>query len=192
MCLLSGLILTYKFPQSYSHAHKQNWCTCQQWLKKKLVKSKYSCQNMKKNLVKSPGMSSEVSWRSLRSFVLENATCSMASLRDDPDFCDRLWIYNDRSRQSKTNTGKLWLNGVAKFLTSLTKVKFLTFFKSTEWFNPKSSVYFKWDTFLLLLLLLELSSKYSKLIHDLCQIPANPVLSWTELSLDALCIPVNL
>ena len=188
MCLLSGLILTYKFPQSYSHVHKQNWCTCQQWLKKNSWNQNIPV-NFFLNLVKSPGMSSEVSWRSLRSFVLENATCSMASLRDDPDFCDRLWIYNDRSRQSKTNTGKLWLNGVAKFLTSLTKVKFLTFFKSTEWFNPKSSVYFKWDTFLLLL---ELSSKYSKLIHDLCQIPANPVLSWTELSLDALCMPVNL
>ena len=113
------------------------------------------------------GISSEVSWRSLRSLVLEKATCSSEAFNDKPSFCDGLWMYKDLSMQSTTRTGKFWLNGVARFLTSLTKVKFLTFFKSTSWWRSKSSVYFKHRCVL---------ESSSRLIQDLCQIPANPVI----------------
>ena len=60
--------------------------------------------------------------------------------------------------------GKLWLNGAAKFLTSLTNVRFFTFFKSISTLLYNSSVYFNQRPSLVVLML----------IQDLFQVPANP------------------
>ena len=79
-------------------------------------------------------------------------------------FSAELCKYNERSGQSKTRMGKLWLNGAAKFLTSLTNVRFFTFFKSISTLLYNSSVYFNQRPSLVVLML----------IQDLFQAPANP------------------
>ena len=79
-------------------------------------------------------------------------------------FSAELCKYNERSGQSKTRMGKLWLNGAAKFLTSLTNVRFFTFFKSISTLVYNSSVYFNQRPSLVVLML----------IQDLFQVPANP------------------
>ena len=93
-------------------------------------------------------------------FALKNSWNYIFFLTFSAELCK----YNERSGQSKTRMGKLWLNGAAKFLTSLTNVRFFTFFKSISTLLYNSSVYFNQRPSLVVLML----------IQDLFQAPANP------------------